>query len=417
MPRPKVVIIGGGFGGVAAAQAMRNGNVDVTVIDRNNHFTFQPLLYQVASATLAPSDIAVPIRWVLRKQQNTRVLLGEVTGIDLERREVAMNNGTHVEPYDFLIVATGTRHAYFGHDDWEAAAPGLKGIDDAIRVRSRFLNAFEQAELCDDDADREAWQTIVIVGGGPTGAELAGIMITIARQALRQDFRRIDTAKTRVILVEGGPRVLPSFPEDLSAHALDDLRNMGVEVKLNAMVSHIDSGSVCVGDEVIRTRTVFWAAGNVASPLTRQLGVPLDRFGRVVVEPDLSLPGRPEVFVVGDVAVTTQKDGRPVPGVAQGAIQGGRCAGQNVLRTLWRQARKPFRYLNKGDMATLGRHRAIADLGGTLRFSGAFAWFLWLFIHVMYLASFRNRVVVLLQWAWEYLTFERGVRLILGRRH
>jgi len=393
--RPHVVIVGGGFGGVAAAQVLRRGEVEVTVIDRHNHFVFQPLLYQVASGSLAPSDIAVPIRWYLRKQANTRVLLGEVTGIDLAQRRVTIDGGRHEVPYDFLIVATGTRHAYFGHDEWEPVAPGLKSLGDALEMRSRFLNAFEQAELCDDEGEREAWQTIVIVGGGPTGAELAGIMVTIAQQALRTDFRRIDTAKTRVILVEGGARVLPTFPEALSARALEDLERMGVDVRLNATVSHIDGTSVRVGDEVIRARTVFWAAGNVASPLTRQLGAPLDRFGRVLVSPDLSLPGRNEVFVVGDIAVTTQRDGRAVPGVAQGAIQGGACAGDNVLRTIGRRARRPFRYVNKGDMATLGRHRAIADLGGRLQFSGVVAWLLWLFIHIMYLAGFRNRIVVL----------------------
>ena len=414
MARPHVVIVGGGFGGVAAAQVLRKGNVDVTVIDRNNHFVFQPLLYQVASGTLAPSDIAVPIRWYLRKQPSTTVLLGDVTGIDVTQRTVTIEAGRKVLPYDYLIVAGGARHSYFGHDDWEPSAPGLKSLEDALHIRSRFLNAFEQAELSEDPAERDAWQTIVIVGGGPTGAELAGIMMTIARQALRQDFRRIDTARTRVLLVEGGARVLPSFPPGLSARALNDLVGMGVEVRLNALVSHIDGQSVCIGDDVIRARTVFWAAGNVASALTRQLGAPLDRMGRVLVEPDLSIPGHAEVFVVGDIAVTAQKDGRPVPGVAQGAIQGGACAGDNVLRTIGRRPRRAFRYVNKGDMATLGRYRAVADLGGSLQFGGVFAWLLWLFIHITYLAGFRNRLVVLVQWAWEYFTYQRGVRLILG---
>jgi NADH dehydrogenase len=416
MQRPHVVIVGGGFGGIAAAQAMKRGHVDITVIDRHNHFVFQPLLYQVASGGLSPSDIAVPIRWYLRKQENTRVLLGDVTGIDLAQRTVSIDGGRRVEAYDYLVVAAGTRHAYFGHDDWEHDAPGLKSLGDALHMRTRFLNAFEQAEFTDDDAERAAWQTIVIVGGGPTGAELAGIMMTIARKALRQDFRRIDTAATRVILVEGGPRILPTFPEELSARALADLRAIGVDVRLNAMVSHVDEHSVRIGEEVVETRTVFWAAGNVASPLTRQLNVPSDAAGRVLVQPDLSIPGHPEVFVVGDIAVTTQRDGRPVPGVAQGAIQGGACAGDNILRTITRRPRRPFRYRNKGDMATIGRHSAVADLGPSLRFGGIVAWFLWLFIHVTYLAGFRNRLVVLIQWAWEYFTYQRGVRLILGRR-
>ncbi len=413
MTRPRVVIIGGGFGGVAAAQALRGGNVDVLVIDRHNHFVFQPLLYQVASGLLAPSDIAVPIRWYLRRQENTAVVLGDVTSIDIENRTVTVNNGEHVAPYDFLVVAAGSRHAYFGHDAWEGDAPGLKSLDDALHMRSRFLSAFENAELTDDPEERQAWQTIVIVGGGPTGAELAGIMVTIARKALRKEFRRIDTAATRIILVEGGNRVLPTFPEELSIRALQDLQGMGVEVRLNSMVSAVDAESVRIGDEVIRTRTVFWAAGNAASPLSRQLGAPLDRVGRVLVEPDLSVPGHAEVFVVGDMAVTTQADGRPVPGVAQGGIQGGRTAGRNILRTLRRQERRPFRYVNKGDMATLGRHSAVADLG-FVRFGGPLAWFIWLFIHIAYLAGFRNRLIVLVEWAWEYFTYQRGVRLILG---
>ena len=413
MTRPRVVIIGGGFGGVAAAQALRGGNVDVMVIDRHNHFVFQPLLYQVASGLLAPSDIAVPIRWYLRRQENTSVVLGEVTSIDVQNRSVTINNGEYVAPYDFLIVAAGSRHAYFGHDAWEDDAPGLKSLDDALHMRSRFLSAFENAELTDDPEERQAWQTIVIVGGGPTGAELAGIMVTIARKALRKEFRRIDTARTRIILVEGGSRVLPTFPEELSLRALQDLQGMGVEVRLNSIVSDVDGESVRIGDEVIRTRTVFWAAGNAASPLSRQIGAPIDRVGRVLVEPDLSVPGHPEVFVVGDMAVTTQADGRPVPGVAQGGIQGGRTAGRNILRTLRRQERKAFRYLNKGDMATLGRHSAVADLG-FVRFGGPLAWFIWLFIHIAYLAGFRNRLIVLVEWAWEYFTYQRGVRLILG---
>lgn len=415
MSRPRVIIIGGGFGGVAAAQRLRHAPVDVLVIDRHNHFVFQPLLYQVASGSLAPSDIAVPIRWYLRKQQNTQVLMGNVTGIDVDARTVSLEDG-RVESYGFLVVAAGSRHSYFGRDHWEKDAPGLKSVEDALNIRSRFLESFEHAELATDPAERALWQTIVIVGGGPTGAELAGIMVTIAHQALRTEFRAIDTRQTHVILVEGGPRVLPGMPEELSERALKDLRGMGVDVRLNSLVSEITPTSVRIGDEVVPTRTVIWAAGNVASPLARSLGAPLDSAGRVLVEPDLSIPGRPEVFVVGDMAVTTQKDGRPVPGVAQGGIQGGACAGENIVRTLERRSRKPFRYLNKGDMATLGRHRAVADLGGNLRFGGAVAWLLWLFIHIAYLAGFRNRLVVLVHWAWEYFTWERGVRLILGNR-
>lgn len=412
--RPRVIIIGGGFGGIAAAQGLRHANVDVLVIDRHNHYVFQPLLYQVASATLAPSDIAVPIRWYLRGQDNTEVLLGDVTTINPVARTVTVD-GNREESYDFLVVAAGSRHAYFGHPEWERDAPGLKSLDDALEMRSRFLEAFERAEATEDEAEQRAWQTIVIVGGGPTGAELAGIMVLIARHALRRDFRRIDTTQTRVILVEGGPRVLPTMPEELSARALDDLRAMGVDVRLQTMVTEVTPTHVRLGDEVVETRTVFWAAGNQASPLGRQVG-PTDRVGRVLVEPDLSVAAHPEVFVVGDMAVTTQPNGRPVPGVAQGAMQGGRCAADNIVRTLERRARRPFRYQNRGDMATLGRHRAVADLPGGLRFGGTIAWLLWLFLHIAYLAGFRNRLIVLLEWGWEYLTWQRGVRLLPGRR-
>jgi NADH:ubiquinone reductase (H+-translocating) len=413
--RPRVVIIGGGFGGIAAAQRLRDVNVDVLVVDRHNHYVFQPLLYQVASATLAPSDIAVPIRWYLRDQSNTRVLLGDVTTINTTARTVTVD-GTREEPYDFLVVAAGSRHAYFGRPEWEPHAPGLKSLDDALEVRTRFLSAFERAEATEDPEERSALQTVVIVGGGPTGAELAGIMVQIVRHVLRGEFRRIDTADTRVILVEGGPRVLPSMPEELSSRALEDLQAMGVEVRLNTLVTEVTPTHVRLGDEVILTRTVFWAAGNQASPLGRQLGAEVDRVGRVLVEPDLSVAAHPEVFVVGDMAVTTQADGRPVPGVAQGAMQGGRCAADNIVRTLERRERRPFRYQNRGDMATLGRHRAVADLPGGLRFGGTIAWLLWLFLHIAYLAGFRNRLVVLIQWGWEYLTWQRGARLLPGGR-
>jgi NADH dehydrogenase len=412
--RPRVLIVGGGFGGMAAAQRLRNANVDVLVIDRTNHFVFQPFLYQVASGTLAPSDIAVPIRWYLRRQKNTRVLLAEVTGIDLEGRQVMVNNGARREPYDYLILAAGGRHAYFGHPEWEERAPGLKTLDDALFVRARFLKAFEHAESSDDERERRALLTIVIVGGGPTGVELAGIMATIARKALPRDFRAIDTRTTRVVLVESGPRLLPTFPAKLSAMALRDLERMGVEVRLNALVGDVQPDHVRIGEERIETRTVFWAAGNGASPLTQGLG-PTDRVGRLLPEADLSLPGHPEVFVIGDLAATVQPNGKPVPGVCQGAMQGGATAAENIVRTLRRQPRKAFRYANRGDMATIGRHSAVADLGFA-KFGGVFAWLLWVFLHIAYLAGFRNRLVVMLEWGWEYVTYQRGVRLILGQQ-
>ncbi len=413
MQRPRVVIIGGGFAGIAAARALRGGEVDVVVIDRTNHHLFQPLLYQVATATLAPSDIAVPIRWILRRYENVRVVMGEVTGIDVAQRRVELDRGAREERYDFLIVAAGARHAYFGHDEWEARAPGLKSLDDALEIRHRFLQAFEEAEKCEDPAEREALQTIVIIGGGPTGVELAGLMATIARDVMHDDFRRIDTRKTRVILLEGGDRILPAFPEHLSAEALHDVAELGVEIRLNSIVTRIEDGAVYVGDQRIATRSVFWAAGNAASPLGRLLGAPLDRAGRVEVAPDLSIPGHPEVFVVGDLAAVQRDDGRPVPAVAPAANQEGSWAARNILRTLRRQERRPFRYFNKGDLATIGRHRAVADFG-RIDFTGIPAWLLWLFVHIMYLVGFRNRVTVLIQWAWAYFAYQRGSRLITG---
>lgn len=413
MKRPKVVIIGGGFAGIAAARALRGGEVDVVVIDRTNHHLFQPLLYQVATATLAPSDIAVPIRWILREYEHVRVVMGEVTGIDVAARRVAIDGGAREERYDFLIVAAGTRHAYFGHDEWEANAPGLKSLDDALEIRHRFLQAFEDAEKCEDPAERAALQTIVIIGGGPTGVELAGLMATIARDVMHDDFRRIDTRRTRVILLEGGDRILPAFPAHLSAEALRDVAELGVEIRLDSIVTRIEDGAVYVGDERIATRSVFWAAGNAASSLGAMLAAPLDRAGRVEVAPDLSVPGHPEVFVAGDLAAVQREDGRPVPAVAPAANQEGECAARNILRSVRRQPRRPFRYFNKGDLATIGRHRAVADFG-RIDFTGIPAWLLWLFVHIMYLVGFRNRVTVLIQWAWAYFAYQRGSRLITG---
>ena len=409
--RPRVVIIGGGFGGLTAAKAFRGHDIDVTVIDQVNHHLFQPLLYQVATAGLAPSDITVPIRWVLRRNPRARVLLGEVRSIDTATRTVQLEVGTPPIPYDYLIVATGTRHAYFGHDDWEPMAPGLKSIEDALIVRQRFLLAFERAERSETEGEREALSTFAIVGGGPTGVELAGMMIEIARKAMPLDFRRVDTRRTRVILMEGGARLLPSFPEALAKRAQRDLERLGVEVRTNARVTRIDSSGVHIGDEFVAARTVFWAAGNKASPLGRSLGAPTDQVGRVLVNPDLSVPGHAELFVVGDLAVSRRADGVEVPGVAQGAMQGGACAAQNILRLTRGEPTRPFRYRNRGDMATIGRNRAIADFGWATM-AGFPAWFLWVFIHIMYLVGFRNRASVLVQWAYAWFTFQRGVRLI-----
>jgi len=408
--RPHVVILGGGFGGISAAKALRHAHVTVTVIDRTNHFTFQPLLYQVATAALAPSDITAPIRWVLRHQRNAEVLMADAREIDRKRQVVRIDDELTEIPYDYLIVATGSRHAYFGHNEWEPYAPGLKAIEDASEIRRRFLLAFENAEKTDDEKEREELLTFVIVGGGPTGVELAGAFPYIARKALAPEFRKVDTRRTRVILVEAGPRILPTFPESLAARARKDLEDLGVQVRVGSFVTGVDAEGVRVGSETIRARTAFWAAGNLASPLGSFMGVPLDRAGRISVNADLSVPGTPNVFIVGDLATLTQ-DGRMIPGVGPAAIQEGRAAARNILRDLKRQPRKPFRYWNKGDLAVIGRSRAIADLGW-IQFSGWFAWVFWLFVHIMYLVGFRNRLVVLIEWAYAYFTSQAGVRLI-----
>jgi NADH:ubiquinone reductase (H+-translocating) len=408
--RPRVVIIGGGFGGISAAGALRRTNVDVTLVDRTNHFTFQPLLYQVATAALAPSDVTAPIRWVLRRNRNTEVLMAEVREIDPARRVVRVDDELREIPYDYLIVAPGARHSYFGHDEWEPYAPGLKAIEDASEVRRRFLLAYEIAEKTEDERERDELLTFVIVGGGPTGVELSGAIPFIARKALASEFHRVDTRRTRVILVEAGPRILPSFPEDLAQHAARDLADLGVEVRVNSFVTGVDVDGVRVGAEKIRARTAFWAAGNKASPLGKFLGAPLDNAGRVKVNDDLSVPGHPEVFAIGDLATFAQ-DGRMVPWVAPAAMQEGAFAAKCIIRDLRRQPRKKFHYFNKGDLAVIGRSRAIADFG-RVRFTGRPAWFLWLFVHIMYLVGFRNRVVVFIEWAYAYFTYQAGVRLI-----
>jgi NADH:ubiquinone reductase (H+-translocating) len=411
--RPRVVIIGGGFGGLYAARAFREAPVDVTVVDRTNHHLFQPLLYQVATATLAPTDITAPIRWLLRKQANTRVLLAEVTGIDVAARRVTMDDGQSL-PYDYLIVASGSRHSYFGNPEWEKIAPGLKSVDDAIVIRQRFLLAFERAEKSASEAERSRLLTFVIVGGGPTGAELAGMLPLIAKRALPPEFRASDPSRARVILLEGGPRVLPTFSEQLSMHAQRDLEELGVDVRTNCRVTKVERGAVWLGNEKIETETIVWAAGNESSPLGKHLGAPLDRAGRVQVQPDLSVPGHQEVFVVGDLA-EMHTDGKRVPGVAPAAMQSGPHAAHNILRLIDGRLTKPFRYRNKGDLATIGRHRAIAQFPA-LEMWGKPAWWFWLFLHIMYLAGFRNRLSVLIEWAYSYFTYQRGARLISSRK-
>jgi len=411
--RPHVVIIGGGFGGLTAARTLRRAPVDVTLIDRNNHHTFQPLLYQVATATLNPSDITAPIRHVLRSQRNATVLLAEVERIDVRQRTLTIDEGdgrARGITYDYLVVAAGARHAYFGHDAWEADAPGLKTIDDALEIRRRFLLAFERAELTDDADERAAYMTIVVVGGGATGVELAGLIPDVLR-GVRRDFRRIDPSRARIILVEGGPRLLSTFPEEISNRALADLRELGVDVRLDSVVTRIDANRACIGDDCIATRNVFWAAGNAASPLGRFLDAPLDRAGRVQVNADLSVPGYAEVFVVGDLATLTDVRGVRVPWVAPSANQEGKRAAENIRLLIAGKETVKFRYFNKGDLATIGRYRAVADFG-SFRVVGWLAWWFWLFVHIMYLVGFRNRVSVLIQWAYSYFTYQRGVRLI-----
>ncbi|HTR77124.1 MAG TPA: NAD(P)/FAD-dependent oxidoreductase [Gemmatimonadaceae bacterium] len=413
LTRPRVVILGGGFGGLYAAQALRHSEVEVVLVDRTNHHLFQPLLYQVATATLAPTDIVAPLRWLVRKQSNTDVVFGEVRAVDSAGKQVHLTDGRTI-PYNYAILALGARHSYFGHPQWEAVAPGLKSIDDAIEIRRRFLLAFERADAATTPDERDEWLTMVVIGAGPTGVELAGMLPTVARRALPRDFHHIDTAKTRVILLEGGPRILPTFPADLAERARTDLEHLGVEVRVNARVTGVADGRVDIGAERIRAHTILWAAGNEASPIARTLGTPLDAVGRVLVEPDLSVPGHPELFVVGDLAVMTT-DGKPVPGVAPAAMQSGRSAAANILRTVRRQSRRPFGYRNKGDLATIGRYRAIAVIGG-VELSGPFAWWTWLFVHILYLAGFRNRLSVLVQWGYSFFTYERGARLIQHAR-
>ncbi len=409
--RRQIVIIGGGFGGLTAARTLRNVDADITLIDRTNHHLFQPLLYQVATASLAPSDISAPIRWILRRQQNVTVLLGEVRSVDVERRVVRLDDENREVPYDYLIIAAGSRHAYFGHDDWEQLAPGLKDIEDASEMRRRFLLAFERAERSTNDAERDEYLTFVIVGGGPTGVELSGALPMIARKALYPEYRHIDTRLTRVILLEGGPRILPSFPESLAEVAHRNLGELGVEVRTHSVVTRIDADAVFVGEERIPTRTVFWAAGNAASPLGTSLGVPTDWAGRVLVEPDLSIPGHPNVFIAGDMALVNREGKSPVPGVAPAANQEGRTAARNVMRLMRGEQTKPFSYRNKGDLAAIGRSHAIADFG-KITFTGRPAWLFWLTLHIMYLVGFRNRLSVLLQWVYGYFTYQRGVRII-----
>jgi NADH dehydrogenase len=413
--RPHVVIVGGGFGGLDTARSLAHERVDITLIDRRNHHLFQPLLYQVATAALNPSDIAQPIRSILRKQANVTVLLDEVTAVESAHNRLQLAEGGALA-YDYLVLATGATHSYFGHDDWEARAPGLKTIEDALEIRRRILYAFEEAERA-RDRDQQAWLTFVVVGGGPTGVELAGAITEVAFHALKRDFRRIDPRKARVILLEASPHLLGAYSPESQRRAVTQLQQLGVDVRLKTPVTAIDAGGVTFGaGERLDARTVLWGAGVAASPLGRSLGVPLDRAGRVIVTPTLNPPGMRNVFIVGDLAEVKQEDGTLVPGVAPAAMQMGKYAAQAIIDLTHDKPifAHPFHYVDKGALATIGRKKAVADLPGHLRLWGFLAWLAWLFIHVFFLIGFRNRVMVLLEWAWAYVTFQRGARLITG---
>jgi NADH:ubiquinone reductase (H+-translocating) len=405
---PHVVIVGCGFGGLAAARGLARAPVRITIVDRSNHHLFQPLLYQVATAALSPADIAAPIRRILRHQSNVAVMLAEATAVDVAGKSLLLADGSL--DYDTLIIATGATHAYFGHDEWAEHSTGLKSLRDALHIRQRMLMAFEVAEREPDEARQRAWMTFVIVGGGPTGVELAGTLAEVSRQTLARDFRRINTASARVILVEAGPRVLSAYSDDLSEAARQQLERLGVSVWTGVQVTGIDGDGVCIGPERVHARTVLWAAGVAGSPLAGTLGVPLDRDGRVLVDPELTIPGRDDIYVIGDLAHIEQ-DGALVPGVAPAAMQQGDLAARNILATLNGRPRQAFHYIDKGMLATIGRGAAVARIG-RFKTSGFLAWLLWLFVHILFLIGFRNRLVVMIQWAWLYLTFDRGARLI-----
>lgn len=408
--RPRVVIVGGGFGGLNLARALAKSPVQVTLVDRRNHHLFQPLLYQVATAALNPSDIAIPIRRILRRQSNAEVLLAEARGVDFAGKRLLLDEGSL--DYDYLVVATGARHSYFGHSEWMPIAPGLKSIGDAIEIRRRVLSAFEQAEREADPARREAWLTFVVVGAGPTGVELSGALCEIAQHALARDFRHINPAQAHVILLEGSPRVLPPYDPELSEKARQQLTRLGVDVRTGQTVTAMDAESVSVGESRIPARTVLWAAGVMGSGFARKLQVPLDRAGRIVVQDDLTVAGHPRLFAIGDIASLVQ-DGVPVPGVAPAAVQQAQHTARNIARALAGQPLLPFRYKNKGSLATVGRSAAVADFG-KLKLSGPPAWLAWLVLHLLFLVGFRNRLLVLFQWAWSFVSYDRGARLITG---
>jgi NADH dehydrogenase len=410
---PHVLIIGGGFAGLNAAKGLGNiSGIDVTLVDRTNHHLFQPLLYQVAMAGLSPADIAAPIRSILSGDRNTRVLQGEIVSLDFDRKLAVADFGEL--PFDYLILACGARHSYFGHDEWEEFAPGLKCLEQATEIRRRVLSAYEEAERSSNPDDRKRLLTFVIVGGGPTGVELAGAIGEMSRFTLAKDFRNIDARQARVILIEAGPKILPMFSDQQIARATRDLEHLGVQVWVRSAVTKIDAEGVEIGSERIRAATILWAAGVQASPLGKAAGLNVDRQGRVVVEPDLSVPGHPNVFVAGDQAVFTHQTGKPLPGTAPVAMQQGRYLARTIKRDLKGLPREKFHFVDKGQMATIGRSRAIVE-SGRLKVAGFAAWLMWLVVHIYYLTGFKNRLLVVLQWAWSYLSFRRGARLIVSK--
>ena len=407
--QPEVIIIGAGFGGLETAKKLACKDVRLTVIDRTNYHLFQPLLYQVATAALSPADIAAPVRAILGKCKNVEVILAEVESVDVGARKVKTND--RVFDYDYLILATGARHSYFGHDEWEKLAPGLKSLEDAVELRRRILLAFEYAEKIEDETARKAAMIFVVIGGGPTGVEMAGAIAEISRYTLSKDFHHIDPSQARVILIEGTPRLLSAYPKDLSESARKQLLELGVEVRTNARVTNVTEEGVQLDGEFIPCRVKIWAAGNNASFIGRTLSVPVDRVGRVIVNDDLTIPGHPEVQVIGDLANFSHQTGEPLPGVSPVAMQQGRHAARNILRMIRGEKPQPFCYFDKGSMATIGRNKAVADLK-FFHLSGLLAWLAWLFVHIIFLVGFRNRLLVLIQWAWAYLTFDKGARLI-----
>jgi NADH dehydrogenase len=410
MSYAKVVIIGGGFGGLNVVSSLKKSKHEILLLDKKNHHLFQPLLYQVASAALSPADIATPLREIFRDQSNTTVMMGDVVTIDKKAHQIQLKSGNLI-PYDYLVIAVGARHSYFGHNEWETLAPGLKTITDALRIREKILMSFEKAERMDSPAEASKYLNFVIIGGGPTGVEMAGSIAEIAHQTMFKNFRRINPSKSKIYLIEGGPRILPPYPESLSYRAQRDLEKMGVKVMTNKIVTNITEEGVYIGNEFIEAQNVIWAAGNEASPLLKTLDTPLDRQGRAIVNQDLTLPNHPEIFVIGDAACALGKGEKPLPGIAPVAIQQGRYVANIILKELPQNMRKPFKYFDKGSLATIGKNKAVCVFG-KLKFGGFLAWLVWGFIHVAYLVAYRSRIGVLIQWAFHYLTGMRGARLI-----